>query len=256
MLQYPNIPFIVETTPPLVILPICVLEDFKNAHADSVSFHADQRKSMVAEYTGIFRHNPQMAEAISSDLNRSLSSTLTEVEEEVGWVFAKELGNPVDWTTYPLYAKTVRIVARLTSGVFVGPRMARDDEWTNLLLQLTVSFLRARDAIKRFPQFIQPIAGRIIPEIRVLNQHIKEMGKMLQPIIDEVLLKQPQKDEKVSKTDFETGNEAQEGNFMAWISKRLKTVDPDNLARAQLSCRYIHLNHSLNQYPEDPRTVI
>jgi len=244
--RYPNSPFVVETTPPLVILPMCVLEDFKNAHADRVSFHAEQRKTMVAEYTGVFRHNPQMAEAISSDLNRSLASTLTEVEEEIGWVFAKELGAPQEWTTFPLYAKTVRVVARLTSGVFVGPRMARDDEWTNLLLNLVVSFLRARDAIKRFPSFIQPIAAKLIPELRVLNQHLREMGKMLQPIINDVLLKQPEKNKNELKIDAEAGTEAQEGNFMTWISKRLNTVDADNLARAQLSLSFASVHTTTN----------
>ena len=202
---------------------------------------------MGAEFTGIFQHNAAVTLALRADLNRNLASTLNQVEEKINWVFEKELGHPEDWKAFRVHEFVVLMVARLVAGVFVAPRFTRDDEWTNLSLGFAVDLVLARDAIKRRPTFLQPLAGPFLPEIRTVNRHISRMAEMLKPVINSCLLEtsattRPHYNEKRKALEVEDG-EAEDGedggSFMSWIIKRLDTADPQVLARAQLSRKYI-----------------
>jgi hypothetical protein len=201
-----------------------------------------QKKDMLAEFTGIFMHNVQLNQALRADLNRNLAGALTQVQDKISWVFEKELGHSEDWKTFRVHELTILIVARLVAGVFVGERFTQDDEWTNLSLGLAVDLVRARDAIKRWPKFIQPIVGHFLPEIRTVNRQISRMAEMLKPVIRDSVLESSAA--KRSLPDLEKRNlgdeeEASEGSFMSWILKRLDTADAEILARAQVSCKYL-----------------
>lgn len=235
-----------------MIIPTCCYEELKNISQEKATFWEVQKKEMGAEFTGIFQHNAAVTLALRADLNRNLAGTLGQVEEKISWVFEKELGHSEDWKTFRLHEFVVLMVARLVAGVFVAPRFTRDDEWTNLSLGLAVDLVLARDAIKRWPTFLQPLAGPFLPEIRTVNRHISRMAEMLKPVINSCLLEtsattRPLYNEKRKALEAEDG-EAEDGetedgedggSFMSWIIKRLDTADPQVLARAQVSCKYI-----------------
>ena len=236
--QYPTTPFIVGSQRPFVIIPPCCYDDFKSVPQTKATFWEIQKKEMGADFTGIFQHNVQVDQALRSDLNRNLASTLKQVQDKISWVFQKELGSPQDWKAYRVHEVVVLIVARLVAGVFVGPRFTRDDEWTNLSLRIAVDLVLARDAIKRWPAFMQPIIGSFLPEIKAVNQQISRMAEMLKPVISESVLNLDAPAKLLSdeeKLNLEAIDEGNEGSFMSWILKRLKTTDPEILARAQIS---------------------
>ena len=199
-----------------------------------------QKKEMAAEFTGIFQHNVALNQALRFDLNRNLAGALSQVEEKISWVFEKELGHSEDWKTFRLHQFVILIVARLVAGVFVGPRFTRDDEWADLSLGLAVDLVLARDAIKRWPTFIQPIAGPFLPEIRTVNRQISRMAEILKPVISSSVLETSAATGRLydeEKVDLEADDGECEGSFMSWILKRLDTADPEVLARAQVSCK-------------------
>lgn len=241
LLQYPTTPFVVETQRPFVIIPTCCYEELKNISQEKATLWEIQKKEMGAEFTGIFQHNAEVALALKADLNRNLASTLCQVEEKISWVFEKELGHSTDWKTFRLHQFVVLIVSRLVAGVFVAPRFTRDDEWTKLSLSLAVDLVLARDAIKRWPTLLQPLAGPFLPEIRTANRNISRMAEMLRPVINSCLSENSAAttrslyDEERIALDAVNGEDG--GSFMLWIIKRLKTADPQVLARAQVSCK-------------------
>ena len=196
---------------------------------------------MGAEFTGIFQHNAPVTLALRADLNQNLASTLSQVEEKISWVFEKELGHPDDWQTFRLHEFVVLMVARLVAGVFVAPRFTRDDEWTKLSLGLAVDLVLARDAIKRWPTLVQPLAGPFLPEIRTINRHISRMAEMLKPVINSCLLENSATTRPLYNSKRKTleGEDGDTGSFMSWIIKRLDTTDPQVLAKAQVSRKYI-----------------
>lgn len=198
---------------------------------------------MCGDYTGLFQHNAPATQAMRMHLNRNLAATITQVEDKIGWVYEKEIGHPKDWTAFRVHEFTVRIVARMVAGVFVGARFTRDDEWTRLSLILARDLVYARDAIKKWPVWLQPVVGPYLKDIKVVNQQLTKMAEMLKPVIAENVLEGAQHsarqnvlDEK--KNDLERGSKDPEGTFMSWAISKLNTTDPEVIARVQLSCKY------------------
>ena len=137
-------------------------------------------------------------------------------------------------------------VARLVAGVFVAPRFTKDDEWTKLSLGLAVDLVRARDAIKNWPTFMQPFVGPFLSEIRTVNRHVSKMAEKLKPVISNLLdspaattslYREKRRTVDNGMSEDEEGEEG--GSFMSWMIKRLDSTDPLVLARAQVSCEYI-----------------
>lgn len=230
----------------MIIPPNCY-EEIKNLPQEKATLWEIQKKEMGSEFTGIFQHNPELALALRSDLNRNLANTLNQVEDKLSWVLEKELGYPEDWKSFHLHNFVVLVVARMVAGVFVAPRFTYDDEWNHLSLRLTVDLLQARDAIKWWPTFLQPVVGPFLPEIRKANRYISRMAEMLKPVITSCLLETSgattplsNKKRKVLETeDGEVEEGEAGGSFVSWILKRLDTTDPLVLARVQVSCKYI-----------------
>ena len=89
---------------------------------------------------------------------------------------------------------------------------------------------------------MQPIAGPFLPEIRTVNRQISRMAEILKPVISNSVLETPATTRPLydeEKMDLEAEDGECEGSFMSWILKRLDTADPEVLARAQVSCKYI-----------------
>jgi hypothetical protein len=225
-----------------VIIPTCCYEELKNISQKKATLWEFQKKEMCAEFTGMNQHNVELNQALRLHLNRNLSGTVNEVQDKISWVFDKELGICEDWQAFRVHQVAVRMVARLVAGVFVGPRFAKDDEWTDLSLRLATELVYARDAIKRWPTWIQPLVGHFLPEIRNTNRQITRMAEMLKPVINESVLQNPVAQRPVydeEKIDLAAEDGKSEGTFMSWVVDRLDTTDPEAIARVQLSCEYI-----------------
>jgi hypothetical protein len=234
---------VVETQRPFVIVPTCTWEELGRIAQAKATLWGVQKQEMCGDFTGLFQHNVELNQALRLHLHRNLADTVNQVEDKIDWVFEKELGSPQDWKAFRVHEVTVRIVARLVAGVFVGARFTRDDEWTKLSLGLATDLVFARDAIKKWPTWIQPVVGPFLKDIRTVNRQITKMAEMLRPVIESSVLgggrslRQVVYDEQ--KIDLENGNQEPEGTFMSWVLSRLKTTDPEVIARIQLSCKYV-----------------
>jgi hypothetical protein len=239
-MQYPDSPFIVPTQRPLVIVPTCCYEELKNVPQTKATFWEFQKKEMCAEFTGIFQHNVELNQALRLHLNRNIADTVNDVEDKMGWVFDKELGTSEDWKPFRVHQASVRMIARLVAGVFVGPRFVKDDEWTDLSLGLATDLVYARDAIKKWPTWIQPFFGHFLPEMRTANRQITRMAEMLKPVIESSVLENAGTKRHVydeEKLRPVSKDEKLEGTFMSWVLDRLDSTDAEIIARVQLSCK-------------------
>ncbi|KAF2259658.1 cytochrome P450 [Lojkania enalia] len=249
-LKYPTTPFVVETQRPFVIVPACAFEELGRIPQAKATLWGVQKQEMCGDYTGLFQHNIELNQALRLHLHRNLANTVDEVENKIDWVFNKELGSPRDWKAFRVHEVTVRIVARLVAGVFVGARFARDDEWTRLSLGLATDLVYARDAIKKWPTWFQPVVGPFLKDIRTVNGQLTKMAEMLKPVIENSVLEGAHSINKTvydeQKIDLEHGGGEPEGTFMSWVLSRLNNTDPEVIARVQLSLSFASINTTTN----------
>ncbi|KAF7554724.1 hypothetical protein G7Z17_g2689 [Cylindrodendrum hubeiense] len=240
--KYPDTPFILPMSPPIVILPIHIQDEVRNLPEDRVSFTQEHQRNFFAQYTGIGDHRPEMIKAIRIDLTRHIASTLPDLQDEVRFGFDKELGDCKEWTTYPVYLKVLRIVALMNGRIFVGRPLSREEEWIQSTISYTIDCVKARNAIREHPVWKRRWITTKLPEILKLSHHRTRGGEMLAPIMNAQLSK-PSFKEKIRNAD--TGDE--EGNFIEWILKytpeHLRN-DPENLAVNQMVLSFAAIHTS------------
>jgi hypothetical protein len=103
----------------MVVLPIAQLNEVRNLPENQVSFMKDVIQMFAGEHTGIGIAPPETIQTIKVDLTRHIASTLDDLQEEIVYGFDKEFGKCEEWTAFPLYSKVLRVVALLSSRVFV-----------------------------------------------------------------------------------------------------------------------------------------
>jgi hypothetical protein len=232
--QYPDSPFVIPTSPPLVILPISVINEVRNLPENKASFSKDIRRDFSSKHTGIGTEGPEVVQSVKIDLTRHVASTLDDLQEEIRYGFDKELGPCENWTPIAVYSKMTRIVALLSGRVFVGRPLSREEEWIQATTMFTSYCFQARDAINAYPEWARDIAAYFLPEVKRLWEFKKRGAQLLQPIVDAQIAKEG--NEKLHRED----SKDEQGTFISWILKNTNESqrrDPLVLASNQMVCK-------------------
>ena len=220
--------------PPLVILPITIIDEIRNLPEDKVSFRELIAQQFMAKHTGIGKDRPEAITAVKIDLTRHIASTLEGLQDEIRYSFNKELGPCEEWTPVVLYGAMARIVALLSGRVFVGRPLSRNERWIDASISYTMDCVKAREAIAKWPVYMRNIVAPFLPEIRGVHKYSARGAKLLDPILKATLKRTHR--EKISFDDDD-----EQGTFIAWILKHTsekEREDPVFLAGTQMTCKF------------------
>lgn len=71
------------------------------------------------------------------------------------------------------------MVARLSSLIFLGPKICHDEEWINVSVNYTIdAFLAARD-LRMWPSVLQPIVHWFLPRTRAIRKHMRTARQII-----------------------------------------------------------------------------
>lgn len=221
------------SSPPIVILPISVLDEVRNLPEDKVTLMGEIRRMFAARHTGIGDDRPEVTAAIKVDLTRHIASTLDGLQDEIKYALHKEFGPCEDWTSVPLYDTLARIVALLSGRVFVGRPLSREEEWIDSSVKYTMDVNACRLAIMGWRNEFRTFVAPFLPEIRRLHYHKARGAQLLAPILKDCLARA--QNEKSELEDFED----EQGTFITWVLKHTDQkdrADPMVLATNQMNC--------------------
>lgn len=91
----------------------------------------------------------------------------------------------------------------MSASVFVGPELARDPRWQELILTSTMNTFMGVRSLRAWPAFLRPLVHWFLPELRKCRQQIRLARLMLQPIFDRRAYGQTQSIEPGKKEKFE-----------------------------------------------------
>lgn len=237
--KYPDSPYILPSSPPLVILPISVINEVRNLPEDKASFIKDVQRMFATKHTGVESGGYALVQSVKISLTRHIASTLDDLQDEVRYSFDKEFGTCEDWTPITVYSKMARIIALLSGRVFVGRPLSREEEWIQATIMFTFYCHQAKDAINAYPEWARGIAAYFSPEVKRVWEFKNRGAKLLQPILDAQMAKTGK--EKIHRDD----SEDEQGTFISWMlnfTNEDQRRDPLILANNQmgLSMAAIH----------------
>ncbi|KAF2190763.1 ent-kaurene oxidase [Zopfia rhizophila CBS 207.26] len=151
---------------------------------DSVlSFGQAIAETMEAKYTNIPTDEPIVAHTIRADLTPALVRLNPLICSEVDEAMKDEMPPCEDWTPVLIYMTLVRIVAKVSGRVFVGPELCHDKDYLDCGINYTIELIGAQRAVKKLRPAFRPFLAPRLPEIQRLREREKIATNFLRPIV-------------------------------------------------------------------------
>lgn len=74
-----------------------------------------------------------------------------------------------EWHEVQLKSTVQNMVARLSSRVFLGEELCRNQEWLDLTVEATINFMKAGGMLRMFPLILRPLVNEILPVCRLMR---------------------------------------------------------------------------------------
>lgn len=89
----------------------------------------------------------------------------------------------VDWHELPLRDAILRLVTRISSRVFLGEELCRNEEWLHVAQEFTLISSEASAALKQWPPFSRRFANTFLEPCRKLRTMTSNARVILDPIL-------------------------------------------------------------------------
>lgn len=90
----------------------------------------------------------------------------------------------VEWQRICLKPAVMDIVARISSRIYLGEQLCRNDDWLRITTNYTACFYTASTKLRMFPRYIRFLAHWFLPECRILRQERDHARKIIMPLIE------------------------------------------------------------------------
>lgn len=91
----------------------------------------------------------------------------------------------VDWHSLPLRDTLLTCIARISSRVFLGEDLCRNEAWLKISREYASTVFPATDILRTYPPgIIRSIASRVLPICRAAQAQVAEARTILQPVLE------------------------------------------------------------------------
>jgi len=90
-----------------------------------------------------------------------------------------------EWHTINLRHHILRLVARMSSRVFLGETLCRNEDWLHVTREYTVTVFRAATELRKYPYAARYVVHWFLKSCRDARALVKKTRSVIQPVIDE-----------------------------------------------------------------------
>lgn len=149
------------------------------------------------------------------------------IAEEVAACFRTELDIGADWTEININRKLLRIVAKVSGRIFIGPELCHEEEYIDAAINYTVEVMNAVREINDLTWF-RDWRAPYLPTVQRINQRIKQALDFLKPVVEDRIARQK------NDPDYEKPDD-----LLQWLMDGEKGVpDVEYIARLQLGMTF------------------
>ncbi|KAG7093467.1 hypothetical protein E1B28_007143 [Marasmius oreades] len=127
-------------------------------------------------------HDPYQVSVVKGSMTRNITVRFSEVRDEIVAAFSELLPPQDAWVPTKLNPLMAKIICRASNRFFVGLPLCRNEDYIDLNVGFAMQVAISGQLIGLFPDFIKPIAGKILSP---LPRNLKRANKHLGPLIQE-----------------------------------------------------------------------
>nr|QEG13904.1 steroid 14alpha-hydroxylase [Curvularia lunata]QEG13905.1 steroid 14alpha-hydroxylase [Curvularia lunata]UXP88658.1 steroid 14alpha-hydroxylase [Curvularia lunata] len=208
-----------------VIVPPQFLPELRQLPDDVLSFPEALTEDLEIKYTHLSIENPTAAGLIKKKLTPALPRLNPSICQDVDRAVKTYMPPCDDWTEVNINEKLLRIVAKVSGTIFVGPELASDSDYLDAACFYTVDLMNAVTAMKKIRPWLKPFLASRTPEIIALRAREKHTERVLIPIVEQRI---------AAKANDPNWQEPDD--FLQWmLDMREGTESIQELAKTQLS---------------------
>ncbi|KAJ4141778.1 hypothetical protein NW768_000995 [Fusarium equiseti] len=121
---------------------------------------------------------------VNKYLTRALAKLSTPLSEEASLALQDVLGESTEWHDFVPQQDTIRIVSRMSSRVFMGEELCRDEGWLKASSDYAVQWFIAGSELLSYPLWFRPFVQWFLPSCQALRKKLQKAREFLQPHID------------------------------------------------------------------------
>ena len=171
--------------------------------------------------------------------NNSPQDKVTEpLTEETTLALSEAFTENPEWHRISIRQAVLPLVARISSRVFLGDSVCRNEDWLKVTREYTVDASRAAEKLRLWPSALRPIVHWFVPECQRARAHVHEARRVITPILEQ------RRQEKASAKA--RGEVLEYSDAIEWLEQAAagRYYDPVN-AQLVLSLAAIHTTTDL-----------
>ncbi|KAK0721806.1 putative cytochrome P450 monooxygenase [Lasiosphaeria miniovina] len=175
----------------VTLLPPSLANEIRND--DRLSFSRWTYKAFHAHLPGFegFREGSRDSHIVQAvilkDLTKYLNKVTAPLSEETGLTLAELLptGDGKEWQTINLRETMLRVVARISSRVFLGEELCRDEAWLDVTRNYTLAAMAAAAELRLWPSPTRLVVHWFLPSCRRARALVAAARRAIEPVLEQ-----------------------------------------------------------------------
>ncbi|KAF4416178.1 putative cytochrome P450 monooxygenase (lovA) [Fusarium austroafricanum] len=132
-----------------------------------------------------FGFHPKMPTVVMNVAKFLILAKMTDpLSEEASLAISHSLTESTDWHSIDPVTELIRVVSRVSSRIFMGKELCRDEGWTKASSEYTLlAFSLLRD-VRKWPRWLRPYVHWFLPSCWELRRKLNEARQYLKPHIE------------------------------------------------------------------------
>ncbi|KAF4943605.1 hypothetical protein FGADI_13296 [Fusarium gaditjirri] len=131
-----------------------------------------------------FGFNPKMPNVINKYITKALAKLIGPVSEEASLAIRDCLTDSKEWHGVRPQDDLIRIVSRVSSRIFMGEELCRDEEWTRASSEYTLMAFGYGHILRKYPRWLRPYIHWFLPQCWAIRAKLNEARQCLKPHIE------------------------------------------------------------------------
>ncbi|KAI1121147.1 cytochrome P450 [Nemania abortiva] len=171
---------------PIMLLPPKLADEIKNH--PKLSFLKNTEDDFHGSLPGFEPFKADLSVEITvqvakKQLTKFLNKITRPLSKEAAHALQTVLGDSAEWKEIGLVSMNLALVCRLSSRVFLGEKLCRNDDWLQITTEYPVNSFLAAYKLRLYPKFSRPLVHWFLPECRLLREQYARARSIIEPVI-------------------------------------------------------------------------
>ncbi|KAH8768417.1 cytochrome P450 [Diaporthe sp. PMI_573] len=184
--MYPHEPYRIYTDwgEALVLPPEFVNELKSHPDLDFRKVAEDDSHAYVPGWEP-FKADEKMSTVVMKHLTKALTKITMPLSHEASAALQKDLTDSTEWHEVIPSRDILGLIARLSSRVFVGDELCRNEDWIKASSEYTTASFGNGDKLRAWPRALRPLVHWFMPEAKEVREKLNAARRAIEPYVEQ-----------------------------------------------------------------------